>query len=114
MRVCQLYGIPRVGGWDILSQLLNTSPLIHGVQAVGRREQPQLDYLLQLIDRCSLLVTLWPYTDVNGKHVFGNLNLVSHPDIQAGSVVSLRPRRFRSQVCLRCLCAEMRALLLVI
>jgi len=99
--MCQLYRIPRVGGWDVLSQLLNASPLIHnqhpspafksgdlfqlhGMQAVGRKEQAQLDYLLQLIDRCSVMVTLWPYIDQNGKHAFGSLNLVRHIDRQTG------------------------------
>jgi hypothetical protein len=87
---CQLYNIPNAGGWDVLSQLLANSPLMpnqHPSPAYDcgtlfklhdavRLEKAKADYLLELIDRCSALVTMWPYTDLDGKHSFGNLNLV--------------------------------------
>ena len=36
----------------------------------------QVEYVVELIDRCSLMATLWPWSDHQGKRAFANLNLV--------------------------------------
>ena len=86
------YDLPRMGGWDLLSQLLANSPLVHGGESaafssgslfglaasdmLNHLGDPKDDFLVELIDRTSLLATMWPLSDATGKHTFANLNLL--------------------------------------
>ena len=88
-----LFWIPIAGGWDLLSLLLANSPLMPGsdsaifangslfnlqdIDVVAQLDARKSEYLLELIDRCSLLATLWLQTDASTKRPsFSNLNLL--------------------------------------
>jgi len=86
------YDMPRLGGWDLLSQLLANSPLVHGGESTAfssgslfglaasdlhnQLGDAKADFLVEVIDRSSMLATMWPLSDASGKHTFANLNLL--------------------------------------
>ena len=82
-----IYDIPHLGGWDLLSRLLANSPLMPRGGSMQFREgtifkvtkdfeKMKSDYLIEIVDRCSLMATLWPYNDLNGRYSFANINLL--------------------------------------
>lgn len=103
-----LYDVPRLGGWDFLSQLLANSPLVHGGESqsffngsifnlaasgpIHQLNDAKTDFLIELIDRCSLLATMWPMLDAVGKRTFANLNLLGDLS-QVSMGKQTRPRK---------------------
>ena len=95
MIVYYLFDVPRQPAWDFLSFLLSNSPLVgdmndasyedgslFGVDLFHSHQCKGL-YEAELIDRCSVCMTLWPFCDEEGRATFSNLKLIREINVQA-------------------------------